>query len=439
MINKIKILKTLFLIGFLSFTGKGQISFNSLDSLLSYAERNSTTIKTNSQQSLMAKWTKVAALANTVNFKNPVSFSATDNLKLPVNFLPAEAFGGPPGTFKPVTLGQEYVSNFNFNPQLDIINPYNWAKIKSAEVSKELTEVNNLLNQKTLYENIAAAYYNSVALQEQITLTEKSLSASDSIQTIVQNKFVLGLVREQDINNAMVNALNVKDKLVQLKSLYQQQINTLKILCDISSGTQITLQNQSKLELQDGDQKSISTLNNRYSDLQNQYAKSELRANRMAMMPVLSAFYYKGWQQNSNTSFFDSKSTWIQSNYIGLKITVPFPPDVSKLSQSYTSKINFRIASLNNTHTVLQNELNNRNLELDYEKAFSTYLVSKKIKELKNNNFEKSMNQYKEGILSTDNLLIAFNDLLNSELNLTSAFSSVQFTKSKISINNSLK
>jgi outer membrane protein len=438
-INKIKILKTLFLIGFLSFTGKGQISFNSLDSLLSYAERNSTTIKTNSQQSLMAKWTKVAALANTVNFKNPVSFSATDNLKLPVNFLPAEAFGGPPGTFKPVTLGQEYVSNFNFNPQLDIINPYNWAKIKSAEVSKELTEVNNLLNQKTLYENIAAAYYNSVALQEQITLTEKSLSASDSIQTIVQNKFVLGLVREQDINNAMVNALNVKDKLVQLKSLYQQQINTLKILCDISSGTQITLQNQSKLELQDGDQKSISTLNNRYSDLQNQYAKSELRANRMAMMPVLSAFYYKGWQQNSNTSFFDSKSTWIQSNYIGLKITVPFPPDVSKLSQSYTSKINFRIASLNNTHTVLQNELNNRNLELDYEKAFSTYLVSKKIKELKNNNFEKSMNQYKEGILSTDNLLIAFNDLLNSELNLTSAFSSVQFTKSKISINNSLK
>ncbi|HWY10325.1 MAG TPA: TolC family protein [Bacteroidia bacterium] len=410
-----------------------------MDSLLSYAERNSTTIKTNSQQSLMAKWTKVAALANTVNFKNPVSFSATDNLKLPVNFLPAEAFGGPPGTFKPVTLGQEYVSNFNFNPQLDIINPYNWAKIKSAEVSKELTEVNNLLNQKTLYENIAAAYYNSVALQEQITLTEKSLSASDSIQTIVQNKFVLGLVREQDINNAMVNALNVKDKLVQLKSLYQQQINTLKILCDISSGTQITLQNQSKLELQDGDQKSISTLNNRYSDLQNQYAKSELRANRMAMMPVLSAFYYKGWQQNSNTSFFDSKSTWIQSNYIGLKITVPFPPDVSKLSQSYTSKINFRIASLNNTHTVLQNELNNRNLELDYEKAFSTYLVSKKIKELKNNNFEKSMNQYKEGILSTDNLLIAFNDLLNSELNLTSAFSSVQFTKSKISINNSLK
>ena len=341
MINKFKILSSIFATGILSFTVNAQISFNSLDSLLSYAEKNSTTIKTNSQQSLMAKWTKVAALANTVNFKSPITFSATDNLKLPVSFLPAEAFGGPAGTFRQVTLGQEYVSNFNFNPQIDIINPYNWAKVKSASVSKELTEVNNLLNKKTLYENIAAAYYNSVALQEQITLTEKSSAASDSIQKIAQNKFELGLIREQDINNAMVNTLNVQDKLSQLKTLHAQQINTLKILCDISSGTAITLQNQSKLELQDATQKSVSNLNSRYSDLQNQFAKSELRANRMSMMPVLSAFYYQGWQQNSNTSFFDSKSTWIQSNYIGLRLTIPFPPDVSKLSQSYTSKINF--------------------------------------------------------------------------------------------------
>lgn len=434
-----KYIHTAALVFLFGISTQAQLNFTGLDSLLSYAERNSTTIKTCQQQSLLAKWTKVAALANTVNFKSPLTFSATDNLKLPVNFLPAEAFGGPAGTFRQVTLGQEYVSNFNFNPQIDIINPYNWAKVKSASVSKEMTEVSNLINKKTLFENIAAAYYNSIALQEQIILTEKSLSASDSLQQIVKNKFSLGIVREQDVNNTLANLLNIKDKLVQLKVMHQQQLNTLKILCDISAGTQITLQNQSSTEFTDGTLKSNGSINNRYNLLQSQFAKSELRANRMSMMPVLSLFYYQGWQQNSNAAFFDSKSTWIQSQYIGLRITVPFPPDVTKMSQSYTSKINYRIATLNNTHTELQTELNNRSLELDYDKALSSYQIAKQIFDLKNSNFSKSINQFKEGILSTDNLLIAFNDMVNSQLNVVSAFSSAQFIKSKILINNSLK
>jgi outer membrane protein len=433
------IIFTIALAGLVSLSLKSQITFSSLDSLLSYAERNSTTIKTCEQQTLLAKWTKVAALANTVNFKSPVSFSATDNLKLPVSFLPAEAFGGPPGSYKSITLGQEYVSNFNFNPQIDIINPYNWAKVKSASVSKEMTEVSNLMNKKTLFENIAAAYYNIVALQEQITATEKSLINSDSISMITKNKFTLGLIREQDVNNTLVNYLNVKDKLVQLRSIHQQQINTLKILCDIPIGAQITLQDRSSLDIQSTNLTSTSNLNIRYTTLQSQFTKSELRANRMSMLPVLSLVYYKGWQQNSNTAFFDSKATWIQSNYIGLRVSVPFPPDITKLSQTYTTKINYRIAHLNNSHTELQTELNNKNLDLDYEKNLSGYATAKQIFDLKNSNYQKSLNQYKEGVMSTDNLLIAFNDMLNARLNMVAALSSAQFTRSKISINNSLK
>lgn len=420
-------------------TFRAQLNFTGLDSLLSYAERNSTAIKTGHQQSLLAKWTKVAAIANTVNFKSPITFSATDNLQLPVNFLPAEAFGGPAGTFRQVTLGQEYVSNFNFNPQIDILNPYNWAKVKSASVNKEITEVGNQINKKTLFENIAAVYYNLLALQEQIILTEKSLTAADSIQQIVQNKFSSGIIREQDLNNARVNQLNIKDKLIQLKIMHEQQLNTLKILCDIPTGVQLTLQNSTYSQSPKETLKSTGNLNNRYNELQHKLAKSEWRANKMSMMPTLSAFYYQGWQHNSNISFFDNKSSWIQSQYIGIKITVPFPPDVTKMSQSYTSKINYRIAGLNNEHSELQTELNNKSLDLDFNKALSTYETSKQIYDLKSSNYTKSINQYKEGILSTDVLLTAFNEMINSELSVVSAFSSAQFIKSKILINNALK
>ena len=75
---------------------KAQQHFGSLDSLFAFADRNSNSAKVSQLQSLLAKWTKAAALANTINFKDPVSFSATNNILLPVNFIPAEALEDPP-------------------------------------------------------------------------------------------------------------------------------------------------------------------------------------------------------------------------------------------------------------------------------------------------------------------------------------------------------
>lgn len=420
---------------------QAQINFTSVDSVFAYAERNSSTSKINNEQILLAKWTRVAALANTVNFRNPVSFSATDNLMLPVSFIPADAFGGPHGTFKSVTLGQQYVSNFNFNPQIDIINPYNLAKVKSASVNKELTEVNALVNKKNLFESISAAFYNIVSMQEQIFILQQNLVASDSLIMIAANKYGEGLIREQDLNNVKVTRLGVQDKLTQLQKNLDQQINSLKILCDISASTKILVSTSSSYKdaTYSTGLTSSSSLLFKSSILQAEFARAELKANRWSMMPVISAVYYQGWQNNSNSMFFDSKQPWIQSQYIGLRISVPFPPDVNKLSQNYTSKINYRIAYMTAEHAKLQNDLNNENLNLEYEKALSSYGIAKEVYTLKTSNYSKSLNQYKEGIMSTDIFLTAYTDMLSSKINLSASQAALEHAKTRIQINNNIK
>jgi hypothetical protein len=112
---------------------------------------------------------------------------------------------------------------------------------------------------------------------------------------------------------------------------------------------------------------------------------------------------------------------------------------VSKLSQSYTSKIDYRIAWMNAEHTKLQNELNNQTMNLEYEKTVSSYEAAKQIAALKSTNYNKSVNQYNEGILSADLLLTAFSDLLVSRLNLASAQANMDYNKIKIRINNLFK
>lgn len=426
----------------ISITGFAQttLQFGSLDSLFLYAEKNSAAIKINSEQSLMAKWTKVAALANTVNLRSPLNFTMTDNTKLPVNFIPGEIFGGPPGSLRQITLGQQYISNLGLTPQIDIINPAAWAKVKSADFNKQLTEINNLITKKNLYESIAACYYNIVSMQEQIVVTQQNSNSADSLLLIIQNKYNAGIVREQDLNNATINQLSINDKLFQLKESLQQQLNSLKILCDIDPATIINLSEKITNTTGTFDQvlTANSSLQEKYTLTQSQFSKAELSSNRLYFAPTVSLIFNQSWQQNSNDKFFDN-SNWIASQYIGVKFTLPFPFDATKLSQSYTSKINLKIAKINLEHNALQNKLNNQQLSIDYSKAYSTYNTSQKIAQLKASNFQKSKNQYASEILSTENLLTSFTDKLTADLNQIVAAANLKYIQSKININNSIK
>jgi outer membrane protein TolC len=417
----------------------GQSSFGSLDSVYAYADRNSSQLKISSQQNLLAKWTKVAAVANSINFRSPVSLSATDNMLLPVNFIPADFFGGPAGTYRQITLGQEYVTNFNFSPQIDIINPANLGRIRSAELNKQMTELNATLVKKSLYESIAAAWYNTASLTRQMVIAEGSKRAADSVEMIIGNKFKAGLAREQDLNNAKINVLNIQDRMAGLKANLEMQKNALAVLCDFPQGKKPEI--SAEIGAEEGVSKADAqlSLQAKYAALQGQYAGSELRANRLSILPVLSLVYYQGWQKNSNTGFFDAAAPWIQSRFLGLRLTMNFPPDVNRLSQNYNSKISSRIAGMSSAHAALQSSATSDNLDIDLERSITSFNTARQVAELKRSNYEKSYRQYKEGIIPAEILLTASTELLNAELNEKNALANCAYSREKIKLNNRIK
>lgn len=416
-----------------------ELRFSSLNSLLNYAEQHSITIKTTEQHTLLAKWQKISAQAGLVNFRMSTNFNMTNNIALPISFLPGEPFGGAPGTFKEVTMGQQYIENLNIAPQIDIINPAAWAKLQSVNKNSELTTVNNLLAKKLLFESISAAYHNIIAQQEQIELTKKSLLVADTLLINMENKYAMGIVRQQDLNDAKINKLTLADKLKQLDISLQQQYISLKILSDIPENTTIILDepvdyNQNvAIGLEVDNQLAYKS-----SLLKHDIAKADVKANQLMQYPTLSFQYYNAWQQNSNNMFFDKDAQWLNAQYIGLKLNLPFP-DVNRFIQTKISKVNSAIAFQNIEHTKLQNDNNNRQLVLDYEKAYSQFTTAKLIYELKDQNYHLAMNQFNMDILSSDKLLIAFNEMNTSRLNSNSALANLLYLKSKIDINNTVK
>jgi OMF family outer membrane factor len=415
------------------------LEFNSVDSLFKYAENHSNSIKIGEQEMLLAKWQKISAQAGLVNFKMQTSFSLTNNVKLPVTYFPAEAFGGEPGTFKEVTTGQQFMGNLNFSPQIDIISPVSWAKLKSAKINTELTDINNLIVKKALFESISAGYYNIISLKEQIEISQKNLFTADTLLIIIQNKYTEGIVRQQDLNDATINKLSLADKLTQLKISLNQQYYALKVLCDIPQSEKLIItENANYNQPFNIDLKANNQLEHEWSLLKANLAKEDLRANRFAQYPTVSIVAYDGWQQNSNNQFFDSNKSWVNNQYIGLKLSMPFP-DISRFTLTKSAKINKTIAELDAKHTKHENDIANIQLNLDYEKAHSQFKTSNQIFLLKQENYQMALNQFNASILSSDKLLIAFDDMLVSQLNYSAALANLLYTKSKIEINNSIQ
>jgi OMF family outer membrane factor len=422
----------------LSAGAQGTLSFGALRDVFAYADAHSVTFKNATQQMLMAKYQTLAARLDKWKLKGDANLTSTDNTKLPVNFIPAEIFGGPSGTYRQVTFGQQYVTGVNFAPQIDILNPFAMAQLRTARASEQVTNATNLLNRKTLYESVAAAYYNILSYQWQIRVTKNSLDNADTLTLIMSNKQQEGIARQQDVNNAKANQLSIQDKLQQLEVNLEQQYNNLKLLCDIDVNTTVTIGEAADLGAFDAGLTATGYLARLQSEWQLKYEEADLRANKRWFLPTITLFSSIGWQQYTNDHPFDN-NRWIGSNYIGLKLSLPIFPDVGKVAAVRYDRINVAVAKHNFAHAALQDSLNNKTLQLDYQKAFKSARLAGEIAALKEDSYYKNLNIYKEGILSATDLFTAFNDWLNNSLNAVAQQANSDYAKSKIMINNIVK
>lgn len=416
----------------------GQQTYSSLDSLLQHTAISSSVMRINQQQQRLASLTHKAAIGNAFNPRIPLTASLIDNSKLPVNFIPAEVFGGPAGSFRQITLGQQYISTLAISPQIDLINPGQMAKIKSASLNEKLTDAQTGISKLTLFENTNTCYYNILSQQAQITVLEQHQILADSLVTLVKNRYALGLARQQDVNDAMANLISIKDKTGKLRISLQQQYLILQTLMDTDTAILLSenlmnfnpfatiLQAQGTIKLQ-------------YQELKTAFSEQETKAAFMQNYPVLSLVGNYNLQNNSNNHLLDNNNSWIKSYYWGLRLSWDLPTNVNKLTTMANNRIIAQTENLQLEHVRRQNAAEQQQMNLDLQNYREQYTNALQIMQLKQDNYYKSRQQYNENILGLDKLIISETDWLNSRINMIAALAGIAHTQQKISINNSIQ
>lgn len=410
-------------------------TFTSIDEVLGFAKKNNYTFQNAVFQSQLADLTQKTAVGNLFNPRIPTSVQVLNNVKQQVNFLPGQAFGQPEGTFKEVIIGQQHVSTFTIQPQFEIINVANYAQLKTAKINQQLVENQNKINEQNLYEKLNAVYFNILSFDAQKEILEENIKIASDILRIITNKFDEGIARKQEVNEAEVNLILLQDKLEQLKLNTSIQYQTLNLFFENKINATLS---QNVWEFQENDTilETQNTLLSENARLQSQLAEQELKVLKYQNLPVLSFVSSFNWQNLSDDFSFSKNSTWINYNYVGLKLSYDLPTTIQKYSNQKSKQIQIELLKNNEQHTVLENETKNTQLVLEYQKSLQQIVNLQKIYDLKKDTYEKNFNQFNENILPLDKLLISQNDMFLSKLNLVSALATIGFNKTKIEINN---
>lgn len=415
-----------------------QVTFSSLDAVLTYAGQHSATIRTGELQRSSAAVNRRFAIAGIPGLQGNTGLNVTDNRKLPVNFLPAEIFGETPGTFKEVTLGRRYVNDLSGSLQLTLLNLPAWDDANIAGTNIRLTDSNNRLNKRALFENIAAVYYNIMTLQEQLHIDTDHLRVADTLLQVIKERYAQGIVRQQDVNDAAANFLNIKEALVRAGFQLTMQYNNLKVLCDIPLSDTVKI-----MQLPSGvEQMQVAGGDDLYYNnvlLKEKMARTTWKQQQHTLLPVLTVGFSDSRMQYSNSfALFDSDVKWVPVRYYSVNLTWTLPTAAS-LRQLYTARFDHQVARLNTAHARLKTDADNRQRVLDYDQALSKHNTAAQVYALKEDNYRKSFNQFVEGVLAVDKVITVFNDMLNSRYDYSSALAEVLLAKAKIDINNRIK
>lgn len=420
--------------------GNGQTYVSSLDSLLSYATPKSISLQTGDIRMVQAKKAKLAAILSIPEVGGNVSGSYTNNTRLPVNLFPAEAFGGTPGTYKEIQTGIQYNTALNESLDIKLLNLKGWESLRLAKLNIAATASDNQLTLKTLHEDIAAAYYNILDLQEQVSSTRQNLVAADTLVFITTNRFEAGLVRQQDLNDALASRISTKKSLVQLQHLVRQQYLSLQVLTDIPLSDSLVLTEKITDDLPPG-RPAVNTSNVSFTNsvLKEQMAQSTYKQQKYSLYPTLSFFQaYTNQQFSSDGKLLGNDARWIPSSYVGLRLNIPIPSSTA-ITQASKARHDYMIAQKNRKQQSLQAGLQTAQLITEFDKAVSELQATREIFFLYRESHEKNLLLYREGLLSLDQTLTSFNNMVNSHYNLISARVSVLAAKAKIDINNRMQ
>jgi outer membrane protein len=317
-----------------------------LQQAIDYALQNQTSVKNAMIDEQIAKQ-KVNEITGLGLPQINSSFDVKDFLEIPTSLIPAEIFGGPPGSFAAVKFGTKYQATAGLDASQLLFSGDYFLGLKASKVYVELSTKST---QRTRIETTAAVakmYYTVLINQERMNMMDVNVSrvkkTLDDTKAILDN----GLVEKIDFDRLTVTYNNLLVEQEKVTRSLNLGMYLLKFQMGMPMNANLTLTDKlADLKFDVSAQASADKFDYskrvEYGLFETQFslAKLDLKRNKFAYLPTAAAYgSLSGGAYRETFNIFTTNNGWYPTALIGAKVTLPIFTGLQRNARTQQAKL----------------------------------------------------------------------------------------------------
>jgi outer membrane protein TolC len=343
------------------------------------------------------------------------------NAIIPGQVIPADFFGGAPGTFSTVKFGVPYtlsntvqLTQVLFNSQIN----YGLAALK---VNTEIVEIQNRMVNQDVKQQVASTFFNLQAITKQLVFVNGNIANMDKLIKNMDAMVQQQLMIQTEVDKLQINKLSLVNSRESLQASKDQLETYLKILIGMDPNDSISIEADMLVE------KSILVDNAeiKYPELdliaaQKKMNQEERKGTNMAYLPNLS--FYASYNYNYNMKPDDNYRVGIQGAFLGLKMDWTLFDGLEKYHKQKVNAFNSEKLANQEVYAQQQLDMKTANLKRQIEVQSNSLEVSKEQMRLAERVYDQTKARFEQGTISSNDLITADNSLQQAQTNVVTSY-----------------
>lgn len=350
--------------------------------------------------------------------------SYQNQLKQPVNQIPAEFFGGEPGTFAEVVFGQpQSVTAFATLTQQIFDGSY-IVGVQATQTFLRYSENNKKKTDQEVLQSVVEAYGNVLLAQESVLIFRKNLATLEKNLYETKRIFENGLGDQESVDQLQITFTSVENQLKNAERLEKITLQMLNVLLGREVGSELVLtdklneltQSQINYNLLESDLVLENNIDYQIVENLNDQRRLELKLAKSRALPTLNAFVNYGFSGfGEQFNFLQREQDWFASSVLGIDLRVPIFSSLGRSASTQRAKIAYEKAKTQKKETEQLIWLQHETAKSNYILAIEEYNTSKKNLELAERIEGQNQVKYSEGVATSFELRQAQTQLYSAQ------------------------
>ena len=349
-------------------------------------------------------------------------------IEVPTTLVPASQFNpeAPDNIYTEMQFGIPHSTNASITASQLIFNGSYLVGLKAAKYFMKFAEARKNLTESQIKDSVATAYFNVLIAKENSDFIEQIVRIHKDIVDEIQEKYLNGFVEDLEVDRMSLILSQMEMQYANIQRQTEIAEAYLKLIIGTPLEDEIILSDNleqllnASVNFKLEEAQIENRLEYKMADMKIRLKELDMRRHQSNYLPTVSAFASIGRNaMGVDFNAFEEDVNWYPSQLIGVKISLPIFDGLGGMAKTQQARLIYEQAKNDKNQITANLKLAFLASQSNYLNAISNYnheqnnvILSKKI-------YDKTLEKYREGLVSSIELSEAGNDYLETSTNLS--------------------